>query len=74
MQAMNNVELLGQMRRVAPPLLSTGNISANEGVRYETADLDNVQESAGAQNQTAGVHLQTLRRAHLLAEFPQTSP
>jgi hypothetical protein len=54
---MNNVELLGEMWRVAPPLLYSGSISANEGVRYENVDLDDVQEGAGAQNQTAGLHL-----------------
>jgi hypothetical protein len=55
-------------------LLNTANISANEGVFDENVDLDDVQEGAGAQNQTAGLHLQTLRRAHLLAEFSQASP
>jgi hypothetical protein len=71
---MEIVELLGLLRNVAPPLLYTGNISANEGLCYENVDCDDVQEGAGAQNQTAGLHLQTLRRANLLAELSQASP
>jgi hypothetical protein len=74
MKAMRNIELSGQVRTVAPPLLFQGNISAHEGVIHEIVDRDDVQKGARAQNQTAGVHLQTLRCAHLLSELPQASP
>jgi hypothetical protein len=66
---MKIIELLGGPKDVVPPLLYSGNISANEGVYYENVDRHDVQKSSRAQNQTAGLYLQTLRRAHLLAEF-----
>jgi hypothetical protein len=69
-----NVELLGWFRHVAPSLLYTGNIPGNEGVSNETVDRDDVQKGPGAQNQTAGLHLQTVWRAHLFPELSQASP
>jgi hypothetical protein len=54
---MENVALLGLLRDLAPPLLRTGNISANEGVSNENVDRYDVQKGSRAQNQAAGVHL-----------------